>query len=222
MSVETTMPPPPPPPPGTVTVGMATTSRTVQSSSSFTSVVRTVEFSTTSIVARPFARPLILNKRQLPKVSPNWGCGSVNDYNILTQVGEGTYGSVYKAVTKTENPYMVALKKVRLENERDGFPITAVREIKILRQLDHKNVVKLYNIVTDQKQSAAKNGAAFYLVFEYVDHDLNGLLESQMVNFTELQIASLFKQLLLALEHCHNLNFLHRDIKCANILINNK
>lgn len=44
-----------------------------------------------------------------------------------------------------------------MENERDGFPITAVREIKILRQLDHRNVVKLYNIVTDQKPASGAN-----------------------------------------------------------------
>lgn len=135
---------------------------------------------------------------------------------------------------------VVALKKVRLENEREGFPITAIREIKILRQLDHKNVVKLLDIVTDNKNDKPykkDNGSfesifyfyllrcilgAFYLVFEYVDHDLNGLLDSNIVEFSEVQVASLFKQLLLALEHCHNLNFLHRDIKCANILINNK
>lgn len=133
---------------------------------------------------------------------------------------------------------MVALKRVRLENERDGFPITAIREIKILRQLDHRNVVKLINIVTD-KRKAVKRGdpgtssgidfigmqsfiGAFYLVFEYVDHDLNGLLESGWVSFTDQQIASLFKQLLLGLEHCHSLNFLHRDIKCSNILVNNR
>ena len=54
------------------------------------------------------------------------------------------------------------------------------------------------------------------------DHDLNGLLESQLVEFKEPQIASLFKQLMLALEHCHERNFLHRDLKCANILINNR
>ena len=46
---------------------------------------------------------------------------------------------------------LVALKKVRLENEFDGFPITAVREIKILRQLDHANIVKLLEIVTDKQ-----------------------------------------------------------------------
>uniref|UniRef100_A0A915DCS2 cyclin-dependent kinase n=1 Tax=Ditylenchus dipsaci TaxID=166011 RepID=A0A915DCS2_9BILA len=161
------------------------------------------------LTTRAYDRPVILNKRQLP------------------QVGEGTYGQVYKASRKNHDApgtALVALKKVRLENEREGFPITAIREIKILRQLEHKNVVRLFDIVTDQKggsKQQSKN-SAFYLVFEYVDHDLNGLLDSNMVEFSELQVASLVKQLLLALEHCHNLNFLHRDIKCANILINNR
>lgn len=59
---------------------------------------------------------------------------------------------------------LVALKKVRLENEKEGFPITAVREIKILRQLDHNNIVKLIDIVTD-KQTAAdlKNDTGMFV-----------------------------------------------------------
>ena len=48
----------------------------------------------------------------------------------------------------------VALKRVRLDNEREGFPITAVREIKILRQLNHTNVVQLMDIVTDKNNAA--------------------------------------------------------------------
>lgn len=48
---------------------------------------------------------------------------------------------------------LVALKKVRLENEKEGFPITAVREIKILRQLDHANIVNLKEIVTDKQDA---------------------------------------------------------------------
>jgi cyclin-dependent kinase 12/13 len=59
-------------------------------------------------------------------------------------------------------------------------------------------------------------------VFEYLDHDLMGLLESQLVEFQEIQVASFTKQLLCGLAYCHNVNFLHRDIKCSNILLNNK
>lgn len=130
---------------------------------------------------------------------------------------------VYKARDHHTNE-LVALKKVRLEHEKEGFPITAVREIKILRQLNHKNIVNLREIVTD-KQSALefrKDKGSFYLVFEYMDHDLMGLLESGMVNFTEENNASIMRQLLDGLNYCHKKNFLHRDIKCSNILLNNK
>jgi len=63
---------------------------------------------------------------------------------------------------------------------------------------------------------------AFYLVFEYMDHDLMGLLESGLVVFSEQNIASFMKQLLNGLDFCHARNFLHRDIKCSNILLNNR
>jgi serine/threonine protein kinase len=63
---------------------------------------------------------------------------------------------------------------------------------------------------------------AFYLVFEYMDHDLMGLLESGLVQFKEEHIASFMKQLLKGLQYCHQKGFLHRDIKCSNILLNNR
>lgn len=130
---------------------------------------------------------------------------------------------VYKA-RDNQAKEMVALKKVRLEHEKEGFPITAVREIKILRQLNHRNIVNLREIVTDKQDALEfrKDKGSFYLVFEYMDHDLMGLLESGMVEFNEENNASIMRQLLDGLNYCHKKNFLHRDIKCSNILLNNK
>ena len=144
-------------------------------------------------------------------------------FEVIAQIGEGTYGQVYKA-KDVDAGELVALKKVRLENEKEGFPITAVREIKILRQLNHKNIVNLREIVTDKQDAVdfRKDKGSFYLVFEYMDHDLMGLLESGMVDFNEMNNACIMKQLLDGLNYCHKKNFLHRDIKCSNILMNNR
>ncbi|KAJ8722297.1 hypothetical protein PYW08_004699 [Mythimna loreyi] len=176
-------------------------------------------------------RPRILKRRGSKLVaaaSPthhakDWGEKCVDGFQVITQIGEGTYGQVYKARDKNTGQ-LVALKKVRLENEKEGFPITAVREIKILRQLNHKNIVNLREIVTDKQDAMdfRKDKGSFYLVFEYMDHDLMGLLESKMVDFTESHNASIMRQLLDGLAYCHRKNFLHRDIKCSNILMNNK
>ncbi|VEL18243.1 unnamed protein product, partial [Protopolystoma xenopodis] len=168
-------------------------------------------------------RPRICESRSKGRSSRTWGERSVTAFEPLVQVGEGAYGHVYKARDKITGDFK-ALKKVRLENEREGFPITAVREIKILRQLRHPNIVNLCEIVTDKDDPTdfKKDKGAFFLVFDYMDHDLYGLLESGLVTFSELHIGSFMKQLMLGLNYCHNNSFLHRDIKCSNILINNK
>ncbi|XP_043227603.1 cyclin-dependent kinase 12-like isoform X1 [Amphibalanus amphitrite] len=173
-------------------------------------------------VVRNLKRPRIIHKCREAE-SKTWGDRCVDAFELVAQVGQGTYGQVYKA-KNLDTGEVVALKKVRLENEKEGFPITAVREIKILRQLNHRNIVNIKEIVTD-KQTAVdfrKDKGSFYLVFEYMDHDLMGLLESGMVDFNEPCNASIMRQLLDGLSYCHRKNFLHRDIKCSNILLNNQ
>ena len=162
-------------------------------------------------------------RRKLSLNEPVWGDRCVEAFDIIAQVGEGTYGYVYKARDR-QTGITKALKKVRLENEREGFPITAVREIKILKQLQHKNIVNLCEIVTDKAEAEdfRMDKGAFYLVFDYMDHDMFGLLDSSTIQFSEAHLRSFMKQLLLGLEYCHKNHFLHRDIKCSNILINNR
>jgi cyclin-dependent kinase 12/13 len=124
---------------------------------------------------------------------------------------------VYQAVDDVTGD-MVALKKVRMENEKEGFPITAIREIKILKQLEHTNVVQLKEIVVTRN----KKDGPIYMVFEYMQHDMTGLVDSVHKIFTEAQVKCYVRQLLDGLHYCHANNVLHRDIKGSNLLINER
>lgn len=70
-------------------------------------------------------------------------------YKIVGQVGEGTFGKVYKAQNLISRAF-VALKRLRMEGERDGFPVTAMREIKLLQYLQHLNVVRLHEMMVSK------------------------------------------------------------------------
>ncbi|KAG9136718.1 hypothetical protein Leryth_004492 [Lithospermum erythrorhizon] len=89
------------------------------------------------------------------------------------------------------------------------------KEISILRRLDHPNVMKLEALAT------SRITGSLYLIFEYMEHDLAGLLASPKVKFTEPQIKCYMQQLLHGLEHCHSRGVLHRDIKGSNLLVDN-
>lgn len=93
----------------------------------------------------------------------------IDKYEKLELIGEGTYGVVYKA-KDTESGEIFALKKIRLESEDEGIPSTAIREIALLKELQHPNIVRLVNVLhTDKKLT---------LVFEYLDQDLKRLLDT--------------------------------------------
>ena len=141
-------------------------------------------------------------------------------FEKVEQVGEGTYGQVDKARNK-ETGEIVALKRVRMDNEREGFPITAIREIKILKILNHKNIVCLKEIVTSKASEYNHGKGSIYMVMEFADHDLCGLTDAG-IRFTEAQIKCYMKQLLEGLAYCHKNRILHRDIKGSNLLITNE
>jgi len=70
----------------------------------------------------------------------------LDKYEKLQKIGEGTYGVVYKAKNK-ETGQFIALKKIRLENEDEGIPSTAIREISILKEMIHSTIVSLLDVV---------------------------------------------------------------------------
>jgi len=110
----------------------------------------------------------------------------------------------------------VALKKLKMEHENQGFPITAIREIKILKVLRHQNIVRLKEIMMfgsgNESDERFKVGDVF-MVFEYVDFDLAGLLDSEHVRLTEDHIRSYTKQLLEGVAYMHTNSIIHRDLK---------
>ena len=156
-------------------------------------------------------------------------CRNVNNYRIIEDhIGEGTFGMVFKAeyigdseyAEKNGIPKKVALKKIKMEDSKEGFPITALREIMIMKKCHHENILEILEIVTSKIYTKNDKKQEVYLVFEYMDHDLSGLSLSKY-KFNLPQIKYIMYHLLKAVQYLHKNNVVHRDIKCSNILINN-
>eukprot|EP00538_Stauroneis_constricta_P004699 CAMPEP_0119570744 /NCGR_PEP_ID=MMETSP1352-20130426/43764_1 /TAXON_ID=265584 /ORGANISM="Stauroneis constricta, Strain CCMP1120" /LENGTH=449 /DNA_ID=CAMNT_0007620417 /DNA_START=3452 /DNA_END=4801 /DNA_ORIENTATION=- len=138
------------------------------------------------------------------------------------QVGQGTYGSVFVAKDKKTSE-IVALKRINTMQEENGFPITALREVKILKALDHPNIVTLKEIVTS-KETAEKGALPknVFMVFEYLEYDLTGVLETPEIRLNQDHIKSWSQQLLSGIHYMHINKVIHRDLKASNLLVNRK
>nr|CAG4651072.1 EOG090X081V [Simocephalus serrulatus] len=132
-------------------------------------------------------------------------------YEKLEKIGEGTYGTVFKAKNR-ENQEIVALKRVRLDDDDEGVPSSALREICLLKELKHHNIVRLHDVLHSDKKLT--------LVFEHCDQDLKKYFDSLNGEIDSDQVQSLMYQLLRGLAFCHSKNVLHRDLKPQNLLIN--
>jgi len=134
-------------------------------------------------------------------------------YVKVDKLGEGTYGIVYKAKNK-ETGEIVALKRIRLESVDEGVPCTAIREISLLKELNHPNIVRLYDVIHSEKKLT--------LVFEYLDQDLKKYLDDCRGEIPLALTKSFLFQLLKGVAFCHEHKVLHRDLKPQNLLINRK
>ncbi|KAK3378166.1 kinase-like domain-containing protein [Podospora didyma] len=170
----------------------------------------------------PSPRTFAITHQRPPKSFT--GCSRITDYEVLGKLGEGTFGEVHRARSKKTGA-LVALKKIIMHNEKDGFPITALREIKLLKLLSHRNVLQLEDMAVEHPPRATtdkRKRPIMYMVTPYMDHDLSGLLDNPSVHFTEPQIKCYMLQLLEGLRYLHANHILHRDMKAANLLISNK
>eukprot|EP00768_Dysnectes_brevis_P003293 gnl/Dysnectes_brevis/2367_a2796_2078.p1 GENE.gnl/Dysnectes_brevis/2367_a2796_2078~~gnl/Dysnectes_brevis/2367_a2796_2078.p1 ORF type:complete len:307 (-),score=100.45 gnl/Dysnectes_brevis/2367_a2796_2078:165-1085(-) len=134
-------------------------------------------------------------------------------YQKIFKVGEGTYGEVYKA-RDTRNGNIVAIKRIRLEHEEEGVPGTAIREISLLKELDHPYIIKLVDVIHQSHR--------LHLVFEYLDHDMKKYMDATDAMLPPEVVRSFTYQLTEGIHFCHCRRIMHRDLKPHNLLIDKK
>ncbi|XP_047319900.1 cyclin-dependent kinase G-2-like [Impatiens glandulifera] len=143
------------------------------------------------------------------------GCRSVDEFERLNKIDEGTYGVVYRAKDKKTGE-IVALKKVKMEKEREGFPLTSLREINILLSFHHPSIVDVKEVVVGSSLDS------IFMVMEYMEHDLKALMETMKQPYSQSEVKCLMLQLLEGVKYLHDNWVLHRDLKTSNLLLNNK
>jgi len=133
-----------------------------------------------------------------------------NQYDMMEVLGEGTYGKVRKARCRQSGEFR-ALKQMKLGKGEDGVPSTAIREIAILKELTHENIVRLFDVF-------CKPGE-LVLVFEILDSDLKKHMKALGGKLPASRVKDFGRQLLKGIEFCHASRIIHRDLKPQNLLI---
>uniref|UniRef100_A0A8R1DHG1 cyclin-dependent kinase n=1 Tax=Caenorhabditis japonica TaxID=281687 RepID=A0A8R1DHG1_CAEJA len=152
----------------------------------------------------------------LPTYYPGlYGCQPISEYKILNTIAEGTYGEVFRGQNKRTDE-IVALKRFKLEKEKEGFPITALREINMLLKAgSHENVVNVKEILVGSSNND------IFMAMEFIEHDLKSLMDKMRNRYEKFktgQQKTLMLQLLSGMKHLHDNWILHRDLKTSNLL----
>ncbi|KAK9452338.1 kinase-like domain-containing protein [Limtongia smithiae] len=160
---------------------------------------------------------LTVNNLLLYPSRPIHSCRSVEDYEHMGHIAEGSYGVVFRGRDlQTDNVY--ALKKIKSDKDQEGFPITSLREIQTLFAIRHENVVAIREVVVGSSMDH------IYIVMEHVDHELSSILRSSTPTsppFLHAEVKTLLRQLLSATACMHANGIIHRDLKTSNLLLSN-
>ena len=143
----------------------------------------------------------------------------ITGFRKLHKIGFGTYGSIYLAIHRSTSD-LFALKKFKFPDDKVeyGLPRSAVREIRILKELTgHRNIVDCHGVLVSSALDT--NKGSIYMVLGFAEHDLVGLLELWRRKLTIPEVKCITMQLLQAVDFCHMKGIVHRDLKCANLLI---
>jgi cyclin-dependent kinase 7 len=124
------------------------------------------------------------------------------------QLGRGAYGKIYLVSCKGKQ---MALKRIKTNNQ-EGVDLSAIREIKILREIDHVNIIRIFDVFAEKQKRMC-------LLMEYIPYDLRNLINNKSCIFNELEAVEIVYQILRALEFLHTKAILHRDVKPSNILL---
>ena len=133
-------------------------------------------------------------------------------YQILDKIGKGVYGSVFRGID-LKNNVTVAIKRFRVHQKELGLQSTTLREVSFLKGLNHPNIVRVHEILSDVNNVS--------MVLEYMSMDLATCIESLITPMSKKRVVLLFKQLLRGVDEVHSHKIIHRDIKPANILVDN-
>ncbi|XP_024360396.1 cyclin-dependent kinase E-1 isoform X2 [Physcomitrium patens] len=158
---------------------------------------------------------MVANGSVKQRTRPEW----LQQYELVGKIGEGTYGLVYLARSKepAHRGTKIAIKKFKQSKEGDGVSPTAIREIMLLRECVHENIVKLVNVHINH------GDMSLYLAFDYAEHDLYEIIrhhrEKVTCSINPYTVKSLLWQILNGLNYLHSNWIIHRDLKPSNILV---
>ncbi|KAE9606981.1 hypothetical protein Lal_00025795 [Lupinus albus] len=130
-------------------------------------------------------------------------------YNLIKEVGDGTFGSVWRAINK-QTGEVVAIKKMK-KKYYSWDECVNLREVKSLRKMNHPNIVKLKEVIRESD--------ILYFVFEYLERNLYQLMKDRQKLFSEAEVRNWCFQVFQGLAYMHQRGYFHRDMKPENLLV---